>query len=223
MIPKILISSSKGRPTYYENAVFSAGGEPVACYCPVPDLSCDGLILAGGGDIDPSYFGEENHGSLEIDLARDKAEFALVDAFLDAGKPVLGICRGHQVLNVALGGSLIQDIGDELRPLHTNPEGDCIHPVHCAGHSLFFPLYGENFVVNSSHHQALGRLGKELTPVLWSESGIVEGLEHDSLPVFSVQFHPERMAYEKRRPDTVDGAPLFRHLIALCQENAHAR
>lgn len=224
MTPRILLSGSQGDRSNYELAIQAVGGEALSGYCPAVDLSCDGLLLCGGGDVAPARFGQDNHGSEEIDPDRDEAEFALARAFLSAGKPIFGICRGHQVLNVALGGTLIQDLGPEGNLFHRRglEQKDRIHPVRSASGSLFDALYGAVFPVNSSHHQALDQIGRGLTPVLWSESGVVEGLVHTSLPVFSVQFHPERMAFGHRRSDTVDGAPLFQHFMALCREAAHA-
>lgn len=218
-MPRILLSGSNESRETYENAVLAAGATPLSFYCPQPDLTCDGLILCGGGDIDPGRFGQEDQGSQPPDLTRDAAEFALFSAFLSAGKPILGICRGHQVINVALGGTLIQDIGPELRTFHT-PDGekwDRVHPVRSRPDSLFSRLYGPVFAVNSSHHQAVDRLGEGLIPTLWSESGIVEGLEHKQRPIFSVQFHPERMTGQQARADTVDGGLILAHFISLCR------
>lgn len=223
MTPRILFSASQSGWEHYENAIRAAGGEPIGGYCPAPDLSCDGLLLCGGGDIDPARFGQENNGSEPPDSARDAAEFALAEAFLSAGKPILGICRGHQLLNIALGGTLKQDVGDFLRPFHSRGDSpdDRVHTVRSQPDSLFCKLYGPLFAVNSSHHQALDALGKGFVPTLWSEGGIVEGMEHESLPILTVQFHPERMTGAKARPDTVDGAAIFDYFISLCRQTAH--
>lgn len=223
--PRILLSGSNGDRSNYEHAITAVGGEPVSAYCPDVDLTCDGLVLCGGGDIAPERFNRPNQGSVEIDPARDEAEFALARAFLRAGKPILGICRGHQMLNVVLGGTLVQDMGPELNLLHRRgPEDmDKVHPVRSRPGSFFHTVYGPVFSVNSSHHQALGELGEGLQPVLWSESGVVEGMVHTSLPVFSVQFHPERMSFRCLRPDTVDGGAIFRHFMDLCLEKCNAR
>ena len=217
-LPRILISGSDGDRSSYERAVRRAGGEPHSAYCPPVDLSWDGLILAGGGDIAPARFGQEDRGSQPPDLLRDRAELDLAEAFLAAGKPILGICRGHQVLNVALGGTLIQDLPPEVRPFHAHEEGedDRIHPVRSRPGSLLRQLYGPLFSVNSYHHQGLDALGGGLIPTAWSEWGVVEGAEHVRLPVFSVQFHPERMTGDLARRDTVDGGTIFRCFLALC-------
>lgn len=218
MKPKILISTGGGDASNYIAAIEAAGGDADARYLPTPDLSYDGLLLAGGDDIDPARFGEENRGSRDIDPARDRAEFALLDAFCAAGKPVMGICRGHQVINVRLGGSLIQDLCPILAPAHGGEGGDKVHLVTAAEGSLLRRLYGPEFAVNSSHHQALGRLGRGLAVTARSTDGVVEAVEHDALPLISVQFHPERMTGARARPDTVDGGALFRAFLDLIEK-----
>lgn len=217
MRPNILISTGGGDPANYINAVRAAGGAGDARYLPVPDLSYDGLLLAGGDDMDPALFSQENQGSRGIDRARDEAELALLDAFCASGKPVLAICRGHQVVNVWLGGSLVQDLGPDLTPSHQKAAGDQIHLVRTEKGSLLRRLYGPVFPVNSSHHQGLGRLGRGLWASAWSEDGVVEAVEHDSLPLICVQFHPERMTGPLARPDTVEGGKIFRVYLELCK------
>ena len=159
--------------------------------------------------MDPALYGQTNQGSRGIDRARDDAELALLDAFLGAGKPVLAICRGHQVVNVWLGGDLIQDLDPALAPFHGDGEMDRVHPIRAGEGTLLHRLYGSVLTVNSSHHQALGRLGDSLTTAAQSEGGVVEAVEHRGLPLISVQFHPERMTGAKARPDTVDGGAIF--------------
>ena len=217
MRPKILISTGGGDPANYLNAVRAAGGTGEARYLPVPDLSYDGLLLTGGDDIDPSLFGQENRGSRGIDRARDEVELALLGAFCAAGKPVLAICRGHQMVNVWLGGDLIQDLGPELVPFHQKEKGDQVHLIRAEKGSLLHRLYGPVFPVNSSHHQGLGRLGRGLRAAVWSEGGVIEAVEHESLPLISVQFHPERMTGALARSDTVDGGKIFRAYLELCK------
>lgn len=220
MKPRIVISGGKSGAANYEKAIAAAGGEPMVYYCPPADAPGDGLLLCGGEDIDPAYYHQPLDGSEGIDPLRDKAEFAIMQAFLAAGKPILGICRGHQIMNVALGGSLVQDVGDQLRPFHAHDPGqdaDKLHPVRALPGSFFAKTYGGVFAVNSSHHQALDALGEGLCPVLWSESGIVESVVHQRLPILCVQFHPERMSFDLRRPDTVDGGPIFRWLMERCR------
>lgn len=219
MKPRILISGSKGGSVNYERAIRQAGGEPCAFYLPPIDDSYDALLLSGGGDMLPSYFGQENNGSYDMDPERDRVEVELTERYIRAGKPILGICRGHQLLNVLFGGDLLQDIGDPLHLFHTRgdlPE-DRIHPVRCSEDSFLYELYGSVFPVNSSHHQVVDQIGDGLRAVAWSEYGLVEALQHETLPIRSVQWHPERMSYEKRRMDTVDGAPIFDWFIAAAK------
>jgi putative glutamine amidotransferase len=222
MKPKILISGDGGPEQNYVDAVLAAGGQPVLTYCPQFSLDYDALLLTGGGDIEPALYAPSNDGSEGIDYDRDLAELELLGAFLALNKPVMGVCRGHQVINVGLGGTLRQHIGDDLCRFHRRTpdhEGDKIHAVYSADDSWYRTTYGAVFSVNSSHHQALDRLGDGLHPVLWSESGIVEAVEHDSLPIISVQFHPERMTGANARPDTVDGGAIFARFLELCKHS----
>ena len=213
---KILISTGGGDPAHYERAVAVAGGWPCPAYLPEPDAApYGGLILAGGGDMDPARFGQPDLGSRGIDPARDRAELALLDAFLEAGRPVLGICRGHQVANVWAGGDLIQDLGEKLVPFHQGEE-DMVHPVRAEPDSLMERLYGQVFQVNSNHHQGIGRVGQGLRVIARSEGGVAEAVEHETLPLVCVQFHPERMTGSRARPDTVDGWEIFRWFLEWC-------
>lgn len=214
--PRIQISGDAGQMDNYIRAVRALGGLPVPGYAPAPDPTCDGLLLCGGGDIEPSRYGQDMAGSFPPDLPRDEAEFALIAAFRAAGKPIFGICRGMQILNVAFGGDMIQHLPAGCRPFHCGRE-DRVHAVRAAEGSLLFHLYGKLFAVNSFHHQAVDRLGEGLIPTAWSESGVVEALEHTSLPILGVQYHPERMSFDLRRADTVDGEPLLAHFMDLCR------
>lgn len=216
--PRIQISGSAGSLTNYCQAVLGAGGLPVADYAPIPDLSCQGLLLCGGGDIDPARFGQENQGSQPPDSTRDQAELELFQAFARAGKPILGICRGMQLINVALGGTLLQDLPAKIRPFHSGPDSDLVHPIRALDGSLLHRLYGPLFPVNSSHHQVVDHLGLGLHTTAWSESGAAEAIEHDRLPFLAVQFHPERMSFDHRRSDTVDGALLLCYFLDLCRK-----
>ena len=149
-------------------------------------------MLCGGGDLDPAWFGQEDRGSHPPDPRRDEAELALVRTWLSWGRPILGICRGMQVISVALGGTLFQDLGAERAALHQGEE-DVFHPIRTAPGSLLESLFGESALVNSAHHQGVDQLGEGLVPAAWAPDGTLEGLEHRSLPVVGVQFHPERL------------------------------
>lgn len=215
MNPNILISTGGGDPSNYLAALKAAGAQGEARYLPAPDLRYDGLLLAGGGDMEPARFGQPDCGSRDVDPARDGAELALLDAFFTAGKPVLAVCRGFQVLNVWLGGDLVQDLSPALAPFHGGGERDRVHPVRAVEGSLLHRLYGPVFSVNSAHHQALGRLGRGLSVTARSEGGVAEAVEHETLPLIAVQFHPERMTGAKARPDTVDGGAVFRAFLNM--------
>ncbi len=204
----------------YTAALEAAGALPRPGYRPSPDLSCAGLLLCGGGDLDCALFGQEDQGSDPPDRGRDMAELELFHTFFQAGKPILGICRGMQVINVALGGDLIQDLSPSLLPFHGRADHDLIHPLRTAEGSLLHRLYGPVFFVNSAHHQAVDRLGRGLSAIAWAEGGFPEAIVHREKPVLGVQFHPERMAFAHRRADTADGAAIFTHFIRLCRENA---
>ena len=210
---KILVSVGKNAdPTNYIRAVEQAGGTPCALYLPRPDLRYDGLILAGGGDMNPSLFGQKNCGSANIDPARDRAELALLDVFAAAGKPILGICRGHQVVNVWAGGGLLQDLGTK-NVVHRRADCDKVHRV-CAEQGILHSLYGAEFCVNSAHHQSVEPIGRELRVTARSLDGVVEAMEHRSLPILTTQFHPERMT----GPDVAAGSILFQWFLQKCRE-----
>ena len=219
MKPRILLSGSADN-TNYINAVKNCGGIPHAAYLPQVSTDYDGLILCGGVDIHPSYYHQEIDGTEQIDEQRDAVEFALAKAFIEAGKPVLGICRGLQLLNVYFGGTLIQDL--EHASEHTSrADFDLIHRVCAVQGSVVHTLYGESFVVNSSHHQAIGKLGDGLQITMSADNPrVIEGIAHKKLPVLAVQWHPERMCFEKERKDTVDGSALIQYFVDLCKSSS---
>lgn len=202
-----LMGYEKNVPNYAA-ALEAVGLEPVVTLAPAEAASCAGLLLPGGGDIDPARFGQANAGSRDIDPYLDRVQLEALDAFVRAGRPVLGICRGHQVVNVGLGGDLVQDLltaEDHMAHDHV----DSVHPAENRPGSVLYELYGARMTVNSSHHQGLGALGAGLRAVSFAPDGTVEAAEHESLPILSVQFHPERMAFAYARPDTADGRPIF--------------
>ena len=213
---RILLSGNTNLQ-YYVDAVTGVGAEAYAKYLPEIDTSFDGLILCGGNDVDPSYYHEPMNGSVEIDSARDQVEFALLKAYLDAGKPVFGICRGMQLINIFFGGSLHQDIPESC--LHRNQTDYYItHQVTAVPDSILSAAYGTSFCVNSAHHQAVKRLGDGLRPTAFWEDKYIEAYEHTSLPIFATQWHPERMCFGQKREDTVDGTALFEAFIAMCKK-----
>ena len=156
-------------------------------------LTCDGLLLPGGGDMDPKFYGQERIPACgEPNLLRDAAEPLLLRAFLAADKPVLGICRGIQVMNAVLGGDLYQDI----KPFAHVPHNDHWAKIHTVtvrrGTLLSRILEQDTVLVNSQHHQAVDRVAPGFTLVALSEDGIVEAIEKpDARFCLGVQWHPE--------------------------------
>lgn len=214
MKPRILVLNP-GKP-FYEEVVTACGAEAVCEMYPEISTDYDGLLLCGGADIEPAFYSEENQGSVNINIQRDENEIAITKAFVDAGKPILGICRGHQLLNVAFGGNLHQHIptADD----HHAPGGE-VHTVTAVGESYLSRIYGEHFAVNSAHHQAVNKLGEGFRVTLVSENdGVIEAMEHETLPIFGVQWHPERICLSNKREDTVDGLGVIQHFIDLCKK-----
>ncbi len=166
---------------------------------------CDGLFLTGGADMDPSFYGEAVDGATGMyDPAFDQSDLFLYHAFVKAGKPVLGVCRGIQVINVAEGGTLIQDIpsltGVEHQQLnHVPPKGknDTAHFVKTVHGTMLQMILGASAAVNSFHHQAIDTPAPSLTISAFSEDGIIEGAEKNR--VLAVQWHPERMQDQKEQ------------------------
>lgn len=164
-----------------------------------------GLLLTGGEDVDPRRYGEEPRAAREVSLERDDLEFGLLHEALDRGIPVLGICRGMQVLSVGLGGALYQDLRDD-RPAEIRVDHDRrysvdkpAHDIHVEGPELLEGVFrASTFHPNSSHHQAVRQLPSSLEPVCRAEDGVVEAVElrDGGRWVAGVQWHPERMLEE---------------------------
>jgi putative glutamine amidotransferase len=192
----------------YLRAVQAAGGVPVLLPPTLdPDArralagDLDGLLLTGGGDVDPGRFGEAPHPTVsEVAPARDELEIEVTRTVLDDGRPLLAICRGVQVLNVALGGTLHQDVasdpGTPILHSQREPRDQPSHRVKvAAGSHLAEVLGAEEVDVNSMHHQAVKALGRGLIPVAWAPDDIVEGVELAERRhfVLGVQWHPEEL------------------------------
>ena len=176
----------------------------------------DGLLLPGGCDIAPSRYGQEKTAEGTVDDELDAIQFAALERFLAAGKPVFGICRGHQLLNVAFGGTLIQHLAGAEHHTGLPGGGDNAHGATIEQGSYLQPIYGDACRVNSSHHQGVDRLGEGLRAVMRAEDGTIEAMEHTTLPVWSVQWHPERMCFAHRREDTADGSLVIRFFLEQC-------
>lgn len=216
---KIAIPFLPGRSSFpnYINALVRSGAECEAGPEIHPE-SCDGLLLPGGLDVDPAFYSQDPGPLTESDSVLDEFQLEVFYRFLELGKPIFGICRGHQLINVALGGTLIQHLPSAADHKQFPSGEDRIHDAEAIPGSFISRLYGIRFTVNSSHHQGVALPGRGLHAVLHAPDGTVEALEHESLPIWTVQFHPERMAFSHRRNDTVDGSLLFRFFLGNCGE-----
>jgi putative glutamine amidotransferase len=188
-------------PTDYAAAVIAAGGLPFLIPTVPPDLApavldgLDGLILSGGGDVDPARYDQAPHpATYGVDAERDAAEFALVQEATRRAFPLLGICRGAQVINVALGGSLHQHLDDLDGIAHRQRtrryEG--VHDVTLTGGSVLARLGGVlRLRTNSIHHQGIDRLGSRLRVAGRADDAVPEVIESPDGPTVAVQWHPE--------------------------------
>lgn len=214
---QILVSGTKDRMEPYCKAIERAGMKSVALYAPMKEIQLyDGLLLCGGGDINPQWYGEEDVNSHQIDPVREYSDFRLICRFIAERKPILGICRGMQVLNVAFGGTLIQDLGEGNLSHQGKGSADRYHGVRTIERSLMGQLYGANTIVNSYHHQAVDRIGQGFCVTMKSKDGVAEALEHTHLPIFAVQWHPERIPLQD---GNADGDAIFRAYAAMIQKS----
>ena len=176
-------------PTGYIHALSTLGAGCALANENTSEEEFDGLILCGGGDPDPALYNQPLNGSRSILPDRDMLELNFIHKFLKTQKPILGICRGMQILNIAFGGSLIQHL--PTAHLHQTQNKDCTHLIKTNG--VLQELLGKYPLVNSNHHQAVARLGRGFHAVAVSEDGVIEAIVHQRLPILGVQFHPERM------------------------------
>ncbi len=183
--------------TPYRRAVAAAGGEPVDLVPGTETLpELDGLLLPGGWDVDPSFYGEARHEMVEeTDPELDATELRLFQEAREREIPVLGICRGQQVINVAMGGSLVQHLEDhDARAIGRK---HLVHVVEVDPSAELGRAAGEESIrVNSLHHQAIRKLAPDLHPTARGEDGTVEGVESDDGLIVAVQCHPEELAAE---------------------------
>lgn len=210
----------------YLHCIESAGGIPVLLSHSKGRIvaeTCqriDGLLLTGGEDVHPLHYGHDvlfDNGT--VSEVRDHFEIELISKFMETGKPILAICRGIQVLNVALGGTLFQDIPAQTGQHHHTQHAVTTvstHQVQLVDTSQLSRAFGRQVVsVNSHHHQAVDQLAPELRAVGWSEEGIIEAVEHRTMPfLVGVQWHPERLA--AKEPIQIN---VFKAFVDACRES----
>jgi len=225
----------------YVQAILKAGGAPVlipvitdleALSAIIKDL--DGLVMSGGGDINPLYLDEEPIPQLQdVDTYRDEYDLIILRLAINRQVPIMGICRGHQMINVAFGGSVFQDIHIQsdhklLKHSQSLPREQASHSIKIIeGNSRLRQLFGsdDTLLVNSFHHQAVKTLAPEFIETAKAPDGINEAMEHQEKEIFSVQWHPEAMATNddeqmlKLFKQEVEAARLFRR--AKCIHHHH--
>lgn len=213
---KILISGAIG-PKFplFIAALERSGAQVEGGYLPECSGDYDGLLLAGGYDVAPERYGESDNGSKTLDLARDECEFALIEKFSKENKPIFGICRGMQIMNVYFGGTLIGDLPET--PKHVSGEDTTYHKIDLVSDSIIGRMFGDSLTVNSFHHQAVKDMAAGFKPTAFSsEDGVIEAMEHADKPWFGLQFHPERMYDPAAQIDVT--TPFFDYFIGLCRE-----
>lgn len=170
---------------------------------------CDALLLPGGGDITPAFFGQENTRSHHIDTELDILQIKAFDYAFQNSLPILGICKGMQLINVALGGTITQHLSTASS--HAYQGKDQYHSTIIQKGSILDILYGTHAIVNSAHHQGIQQLGKDLTAIQWScQDHCIEAIIHNHFPILGVQWHPERLDPTKT---TLSGIALFRFFL----------
>ena len=206
----------------YIRSIEEAGG--IAIMLPITDHEkvldqvelIDGLLMSGGIDVDPSFYNEEKMPKQgKSDKDKDRYEIELIHECVKKQIPILGICRGMQIINVALGGSMYQDnvYKDSSVKNHTQKESrdTLTHLIQIDNESYLYPLFGKETQVNSFHHQSVHKLGKGLKAIAFSPDGLIEGIQHEKEAIFGVQFHPECMT-------NAEVKKLFQYFIKICKE-----
>ncbi len=224
-VSSVSSSSSASAPLTYINAIRNAGGIPLVIPMTTDTVQLNailntitGLVMTGGEDVNPlPYYGEEPHPKMgEIAPERDAFDYTLIQMAVKKGIPVLGICRGMQMLNVAMGGSLIQDIPSQVKGSMVDHRQEA--PNYCATHTIIIQkksllydlLQTESIAVNSFHHQAVKKTAPSLKVIAVAKDGVVEAIEGTGkVRALGLQFHPEAFASRGE----CEFSPIFEWLV----------
>ncbi|MBI9091669.1 MAG: gamma-glutamyl-gamma-aminobutyrate hydrolase family protein [Desulfobacterium sp.] len=218
-------SPTTSTPLAYTSSIEKAGGVPVIIpftedHSILPAMAdlVQGFLLTGGIDIDPGFYNEPPSSKLwAVDKALDLFQMALLELAMERKKPLLAICRGTQLVNVALGGSLFQDIPSQfeastLKHMQDKISFDTDHAVEIEPGSRLHALFGPRMEINSRHHQSIKQLGQGLDITARAPDGVVEAAQHQTLPMDLVQWHPELMMQKNN-----DMLPLFKSFVERCK------
>jgi len=200
--------------TGYCRGIMRAGAEPIIAAMGSAEVYADiadAILFTGGADWNPRRYGAQNEKNIKYNNDLDALELALFEAFYKRKKPMFGICRGIQTINVAMGGTLWQDIPSQVEGKHSQAME---HYVNSTKGSIMNELFGDRFLTNSHHHQAVKECGEGLRATAFSDNGVIEAIEHESLPIFAVQWHPERMIGDENFHMT-DMIPLFKRFVDM--------
>ena len=198
----------------YVRAVTLVGGTPILLLpgSPADELIniVDGLLMQGGMDVTPSEYGEAKLPECgRTDLKEDSFHESLIRAAIDQKKPILGICRGIQIINVTLGGTLYQDLESKWHRHYENYEDPC-HIINIKEGTKLHSIFGDTLLVNSLHHQGIKELAKGLIPSAYSEDGLIEAVENDL--IMAIQCHPEALKEKDEKY-----LRLFEYFIEKCK------
>lgn len=209
--PHILIAQNDSAAHNYEAVLEHLAIPYTTALSADSKAAYDMLLLPGGGDISPDLYHCSNHGSRNIERQKDLAQLTLLDDFIRQKKPVLGICKGFQLIQIYFGGTLVQDLtpGD----LHYHSQKDILHEAKNRKGSFLEELYGSVCTINSCHHQAVFYPAPGLEILQAAPDHVIEAMRHTNLPILGVQWHPERLCLGFRQSAAVNGLDLFEYFL----------